>query len=216
MRASTFATTLRRFVTLTLAPTVLVLAMAGPTVARTSVDPNTLDPAPPDFFNAQCYAGAAGTICDLAFADPANPIVDEPSGIVCDGTEILFSQNRWVVGKRFYDADGNLVQRHFRETLLGTLANPETGSVISWSQHDTVLHNLSIPGDVDSGITKVTGLISRFVTSAGRTILVDSGTSLVDAATGELLKAGGNHPIDDYFSGRDTAALQPLCDALGA
>jgi hypothetical protein len=216
MRASTFATTVRRFVALTLAPTVLVLAMAGPTVARTSVDPNTLNPAPPDFFNAQCYAGAAGTICDLAFADPANPIVDEPSGIICGGTEILFSQNRFVVGKRFYDADGNLTRRHFREYMAGDLTDPETGNKVYWDQHDTVLHDLSIPGDLDSGTIRFTGLISRFVTSSGRTLLVDSGTTLVDSSTGEVVQAGRNHPLDDYFSGRDSGALQSICAALDA
>jgi len=196
------------------AASMIGLLVASPALARESVDPATLNPPPPDFFNAQCYAGAAGTVCDLAFADPANPIVDEPSGIICNGTEILFSQNRFVVGKRFYDANGNLVQRHFREYFEGTLTNPDTGAVIAWSQHDTVLHNLSSPGDVDSGTIRFTGLMSRFYTTSGRTVLVDAGTMLVDNSTGEVLQAGGNHPLDDYFSGRDPEALQRLCDAL--
>ena len=60
--------------------------------------------------------------CDLAFRDPA--LFDEPSAIIYDGIEILFSQTRSVVGKRFYDADGDLLKRHFREDLAGTYCRP--------------------------------------------------------------------------------------------
>ncbi len=108
-----------------LAALVGALALAGPAAARTPVDPGTLNPPPPDFFNAQCYKGAGGTVCTLHFSD--DPFADEPSGIVCDGTELVFSQERSVVGKRFYDANGALVQRHFGEWMSGTYSNPVTG-----------------------------------------------------------------------------------------
>jgi hypothetical protein len=62
--------------------------------SNASSDPSTLNPAPPDFFNAQCFKGGGGTICTLAFAD--EPFAGEPSGIVCDGTELLLSQERSV------------------------------------------------------------------------------------------------------------------------
>jgi len=65
------------------------------------------------------------TACSLAFSDP--DISDEPSGIVCDGTELLFTQSRSVVGTRLYDAAGNLLQRHLRESFDGTFTNPDTG-----------------------------------------------------------------------------------------
>ena len=188
------------------------LLVASPVAARTPVDPNTLNPAPPDFFNATCYEGAAGTICDLAFVDPDSPWVDEPSGILCGSTELLFSQTRSVAGKRFYDADGNLVQRHFREELIGELTNPDTGRSVLWIQHDTVLHNLSIPGDVDSGITRITGLTSRFYLPGGGTVLMDAGTSTQIVDT--LLFEAGPHPFNDYFVDGDTAAFEPVCDAL--
>ena len=205
-------TTIRRAFALAALPALAAaILVAAPVAARTPVDPNTLNPAPPDFFNASCYLGAGGTICDLHFADPANPIVDEPSGIVCGTTEVLFSQNRWVVGKRFYDADGNLVQRHFREELVGTLTNPDTGTSVPWIQHDTVLHNLSVPGDQDSGITRITGLTSRFYLPGGGTVQIDAGTSTQDH--NGLLSESGQHPINDYFAG-DSGALQPVCDAL--
>jgi hypothetical protein len=211
--ASNHHTTLRRRLGLVLvAASVGVLAVAGPAVARTPVDPDTLNPAPPDFFNAECWEGAGGVVCTLHFSD--DPFVDEPSGIVCDGTELLFAQNRSVVGKRIYDADGNLVQRHFREYMDGTFTNPDTGRSLPWTQHDTIVHNLSVPGDVDSGTIRFTGLITRAWLPGGGSVLLDAGTILEDFATAELIHEGGPHPFRDYFVDGDTSALQPICDAL--
>lgn len=187
-------------------------ALVSPVAARGTVDPATLNPAPPDFFNAECFAGAGGTVCTLHFSE--DPIVDEPSGIVCDGTELLFSQERSVVGKRYYDAAGNLVQKHFRESLSGTFSNPDTGAYVLWIQHDTVVQNLSKPGNVESGTARSSGLFTRVWRPGGGTILLDVGTVLVDEATGEVLASGGRHPLGDYFERGDTTALQPICDAL--
>ncbi|HEY3335287.1 MAG TPA: hypothetical protein VGK16_08665 [Candidatus Limnocylindrales bacterium] len=192
---------------------IAAVAIAGPVAARETVDPNTLNPAPPDFFNAECYEGAGGTLCTLHFSD--DPIVDEPSGIVCGSTELLFSQERSVVGKRTYDGDGNLVQRHFRETLSGTFTNPHTGTSVPWFQHDTIVHDLSVPGDLDSGTIRTTGLLTRVWVPGGGSVLLDAGTILEDSATGDLIHEGGMHPFRDYFANGDADALQALCDALG-
>ena len=201
--------TLGRAVALVALPASLLVA--APAAARTPVDPNTLNPAPPDFFHAECWQGAGGTVCTLSFSD--DPIVDEPSGILCGSTELLLSQTRSVVGKRYYDADGNLVQRHFREELAGVLTNPDTRTSVPWIQHDTVIHNLSIPGDIDSGVTSFTGLYSRFYLPDGGTILMDAGTFSQDA--NGLVFEAGPHPLNDYFVDGDTAAFQPVCDAIG-
>ncbi len=207
--------TIRRVLALAAIPALLAsLAVAAPVSARTPVDPNTLNPAPPDFFNASCYEGARGVICDLAFADPVNPVVDEPSGVVCDGTELLISWNRWVVGKRFYDGDGNLLQRHFRESYEGEYSNPATGQRVLWTEHDTVMHNLAVPGDVDSGAIKYTGQWTKVTTLSGRTVLVDAGTFTQNPVTGEILSSGGHHPFNDYFIDGNPDALHALCDAL--
>jgi hypothetical protein len=189
-------------------------ALVAPAAARDTVDPATLNPPPPDNFNAQCFAGAGGTVCTLRFSE--DPIVDEPSGILCGGTELVVSQQRSVVGKRYYDAKGNLVQRHFRESLSGTFSDPDTGSSVLWIQHDTVVHNLSEPGNLDSGTTRSSGLFTRVWQPGGASVLLDVGTILVDEATGEVLASGGSHPFGDYFERGDTTALQPICDALAS
>jgi hypothetical protein len=201
----------RRFRRLILAVTgglVLTVALATAASARTPVDPSTLNPAPPDSFNAVCFSDGSHITCDLAFSDP--DVVDVPSGIVCDGTELLFSASRAVVGKRIYDADGNLLQRHFRESLDGTFRNPDTELVALWTQHDTVIHNLAVPGDVATGTEKDSGLITRVWLPDGGTIVIDAGLLVVDVATDELVKVSAHHPI---VLG-DPSAPASLCAAL--
>ena len=158
---------------------IAVLALAGPVAAKSPVDPNTLNPPPPDFFNATCEQTGGHILCNLAFSDP--DIVDEPSGIVCGSTELLFSQQRSVIGKRFYDADGNLTRRHFREFFDGTFNNPDTGRVATWTQHDTIIDDLTVPGDLSTGITHLSGLFTRVTGPDGGTVLSDAGMFLVDA-----------------------------------
>jgi len=207
--------TVRRFSGLILAVTgglVLTAALAAPASARTPVDPSTLNPAPPASFNAVCFSDGSHITCDLAFSDP--DIVDAPSGIVCDGTELLVSQSRAVVGKRTYDADGNLLQRHFRESLDGTFRNPDTGRVALWTQHDTTIDNLAVPGDLATGTEQVSGLDSRVWLPDGGTILTDAGRFIVDLATDEVVQISAHHPFDAYFRLGDPSALAPLCAAL--
>ena len=189
--------------------TALTLSLVAPVAAREPVDPNTLNPPPPAEFNTTCERLGDGIVCDLAFSDP--PLFDEPSGIICDGTEILFSQTRSVVGRRYYDADGNLLKRHFREDLAGTYSNPSTGQVIGWETHATNIHVLSIPGDITSGISSGAGA-GRWFELGGATVLVGAGR-LVFGPTG-ILESHGPHPFDDYFERGDLDALQPICDAL--
>jgi hypothetical protein len=203
--------TVRRFSRLVLAATgglVLTVALAVPASARTQVDPSTLNPPPPASFNPVCFRDGSHITCDLAFSDP--DVVDDPSGIVCDGTMLLASFSRSVVGKRTYDADGNLLQRHFRESLDGTFRNPDTGGVALWTQHDTVISNLAVPGDQATGTESSSGLITRVWLPGGGTILTDAGRLLADAATGELVKVSAHHPI---VLG-DPSALASLCAAL--
>ena len=116
------------------------------------------------------------------------------------------------MGKRFYDADGNLTKRHFREDLAGTMTNPSTGQTIGWETHATNIHVLSVPGDLASGISSGAGT-GRWFELGGATVLVDGGRLVFDAASG-ILESHGPHHFDDYFERGDTDALQPICDAL--
>jgi hypothetical protein len=203
--------TVRRFSRLILAVTgglVLTVALAAPASARTPVDPSTLNPAPEPRFNAVCFLDGSHITCDLAFSDP--DVVDAPSGLVCGGTELLVSASRSVVGKQFYDADGNLLQRHFRESIEGKFRNPDTGLVVLWTQDDTDIQNLAVLGDLATGTEQVGGPITRVWLPDGGTILTDAGHLVIDVATDEIVKASAHHPL--VFG--DPAALATLCAAL--
>lgn len=206
-------THIRRLTRLLVLACFSALAITSPVAARTLVDPNTLNPAPPDFLNATCYAQGRGITCNLAFSDP--PIVDEPSGIVCDGTELLYSQDRSVVGKRFYDANGDLVRRHFREDMRGTLGHPITGATLDFTQSNTILHDLSTPGIVASGVSRIIGLGFKVTETDGRAVLVDAGWVAIDESVGEIVDWAGPHRLDDYFVRGDAHALDAICDAIG-
>ena len=196
---------------LVVGPLVVALSLTSPAAAREPVDPSTLNPPVPAEFNPVCFQEGSHIMCEVAFSDP--DIVDEPTGIVCDGTELLASTSRSVVGKRFYDGDGNLLRRHFHESSEGTYTNPETGLVALWVQHNTVDHELAVPGDVGGGTTQGSGM-TRIWLPGGGTILTDTGVAVFDEATGEILHVSENRPFDDYFIRGDESALAPLCDAL--
>jgi hypothetical protein len=182
--------------------------------AGKSVDPATLNPPPPPGFNPSCEAIGSGTICHLAFSDP--PIIAEPTGIICgsgaSSFEVLLSQTRSVEGRRYYDRDGNLTQRHFREVFAGTFMNPLTNATVSFDQSDTVIHNLAVPGDGNTGTLTVTGSL-RLHRQDGGVVLIDAGRSVL-SPDGSILMEAGQHHFDDYFVFGDISALQPLCDAL--
>ncbi len=196
---------------LTLAVTLVALLAPAP-VSAGDVDPATLNPPPPDFFNAECERTGEHITCTLAFADPA--IIDEPSGIFCDGTELLVTQDRSVVGKRYYSAEGDLLRRHFREAFSGSFSNPDTGKSVTWVAHNTLSHKLGTPGDIGTGQTQVTGQQIRISRPGGGSVLIDAGRILIDESTFELIDWSGPKHFDDYFVRGDTEALAPLCDAL--
>jgi hypothetical protein len=191
---------------------VILLAIPSIVAARTPVDPATLTPPPPPEFNPVCAQVGNGIICELAFTDP--PIVDEPSGVVCGTTELLFSQTRSVVGKRFYDADGFLLRRQFHEDITGTWTNPDTGATANYAGGFMVLHDLAVPGDVTSGVTRSSGSVRIYVAGGGTILHQDAGHFVFDEATGTVLAQSGQHPFEDYFAHGDLSALDALCDAL--
>lgn len=190
---------------------VLAVAGGGAAWARESVDPATLNPPPAAAFNATCQTQGSQIVCNLAFSDP--PFSDEPSGIFCDGTELLVSQTRAVVGKRFYDAGGDLLRRHFREDFTGSLRNQLTGNSARWVAHNSLVHDLAVPGDIASGTMRVSGQQIRVFSDRG-SVLLDAGRVVVDESTGEILSYAGPKHFDDHFVRGDADALDAVCAAV--
>ena len=192
---------------------IIALALPAMAAAKEVVDPATLTPPPPPEFNPTCERVGNKIICEVVFTDP--PIVDEPSGVVCAGTELLFSQTRSVVGKRFYGADGLLLRRHFHDDVSGTWTNPVTGATATFSGGSMTLHDLAVPGDAGSGISRNSGSVRIYFPDGGTIIHQDAGNLVIDEGTGTLLSQSGQHPFVDFFENGDATALDEFCSALG-
>jgi hypothetical protein len=177
----------------------------------TTVDPSTLNPPPPPTFNPVCEKVGGGTICTVNFKET----FAGGSGVICSSGantyEVFQFQNRTVRGHRYYDRNGNLTRRHFKEVLNGTFTNPLNHQAVSFSGTDTHLHDLTIPGDITSGTENITGSF-RIYLAQGGTVLLEAGRTI--ETPDALLSEKGPHPLVDYFVFGDTAAVQPLCDAL--
>jgi hypothetical protein len=182
-------------------------------LAGQPVDPSTLNPPPPPQFNPVCEKVGAGTICTVKFSDP--PFAGG-SGLTCGSGSSSFEpfqfQTRSVEGRRYYDRNGNLTQRHFREVLAGTFTNPLTQTSVSFAGGDTHIHNLTVPGDISTGTETMTGLFRVYLQHGG-SVLIDAGRQ-VFAEDGTFISEAGQHPFNAYFLFGDTSAVQPLCDAL--
>jgi hypothetical protein len=207
---------LRRFTHLLVSGFIALFAIMAPqsALASQTVDPSTLNPPPPPRFNPVCAAVGFGTLCTIEFVETHGP---EVTDIICgsgpNSFAVVATETRTVTGRRYYDENGNLTQRHFREVFVGTFTNPLAGASLDFAQTDTVLHNLAVPGDVSSGTEAITGS-TRFSLPGGGVVLVDAGRTVLDASDGTLLFDAGQHHFDDYFGSGDTSALQPICDAL--
>ena len=191
---------------------VTLFAGGSQALASEPVDPSTLNPPPPPEFNPVCERVGNQTICEVQFSDP--PFAGG-SEVICGSGPNTFEpfqfQDRSVRGKRYYDQDGNLVRRHYREYFDGTLVNPINHNVVAYSGSDTVMNDLAVPGELP-GTEAITGSVRIFLGQGNGTMALDTGR-VVDSAQG-ILHESGQHPFFLYFVYGDTAAAQPLCDAL--
>jgi hypothetical protein len=200
------------FVYLLLISFVTVLILASQAFAREPVDPTTLNPPPPPNFNPVCESVGNGTICDIQFSEPFAAGSEVTCGSGSNTFEPFQSQTRSVRSKRYYDQNGNLVRTHYHEYIDGTLVNPITGKALTYSGTLNHLDEEAVPGDVSTVTQAITGSVRIFLGQGNATLAFDTGR-LVDSPQG-ILQESGQHPFLDYFVLGDTAALQPLCDAL--
>jgi hypothetical protein len=202
----------KHFVYLLLISFVAMLIWASPAFAREPVDPTTLNPPPPPNFNPVCESVGNGTICDIQFSDSFAAGSEVTCGSGSNTFEPFQSQTRSVRSKRYYDQNGNLVRTHYHEYIDGTLVNPITGKALTYSGTLNHLDEEAVPGDVSTVTQAITGSVRIFLGQGNGTLAFDTGR-LVDSPQG-ILQESGQHPFFDYFVLGDTAALQPLCDAL--
>jgi hypothetical protein len=206
----------RRFTHLLVASFIALAAVMTPQSVSASqiVDPSTLNPPIPPQFNPVCKAVGFGTLCTVDFVETHAP---EATDLICgsgaNSFAVVSSDTRTVTGRRYYDQNGNLTRRHFRQVLVGTFTNPLTGASLDYAESTTIIHDLSVPGDLSTGIETFTGSV-RLSLPQGGTVLIDAGRVVIDESDGTILFEAGQHHFDAYFAYGDTSALQPVCDAL--
>jgi hypothetical protein len=193
------------------ATVLLVWAIAAPGASAV-----TLNPPPPDF--ERCHASGQQTICEGNRVEPGHV---EGTGIICfEGTPGAFELTDVSDGvsqhaARWYDADGNLVRRQISDLWLGTAwVNPNTGEGVRYHQSQTVIDVLAVPGELGTATETTTGAVN-FLLPGGGAIVRNAGRT-VFSFDGTLEFTSGPQAINDYFLNGDTAALQPLCDALAS
>jgi len=207
---------LRQFNHLLVAGFIALFAVMTPrsVSAGQFVDPSTLNPPPPLQFNPECKAVGFGTLCTVNFVETHPP---EATDLICgsgpNSFAVVGSDTRNVTGRRYYDENGDLTQRHFRQVLVGTFTNPLTGVSLDYAESTTIIHDLSVPGDLSTGTEAFTGTV-RLSVPQGGTVLIDAGRVVIDESDGIILFEAGQHHFDAYFAYGDTSALQPICDAL--
>jgi hypothetical protein len=172
-------------------------SLAMPVAAREAVDPSTLNPPPPDSINAQCAWSGQQVICAYAYSFA---VIDAPTGIFCDGGEMIETSDRSVAGQRLYDADLNLTERRFREQIDGILFVAETGASVRWTGTDTGIQVLSVPGDRSTGVLTSSGANIHLYLNDGSSISL-AGRTTENLDSGDFRAVGSNTSFD-------------LCDAL--
>jgi hypothetical protein len=189
---------------------VLVFVPAG--VAGQPVT-QTLTPEPPSFYS--CKAVGVGVLCQGSRPLSYGPV---DIGISCGSGASAF--DIWDRGAyeqramRWYDANGNLVQRVVHENYnLGEFTNRLTGATVTYSQVDTITDVLAVPGDLSSATETEEGQ-NIYRGADGRIVFMNAGRT-VHGADGNLEFRSGPQNFLDYFVDGDTSVIAPLCAALG-
>jgi hypothetical protein len=154
------------------------LVLAAPAFAGAIVDPNTLQPVPP---NATCRDDGRQVICDTFVDELAvnEPIADFalPCGTIYETSHYHGAGTRWYV-------DGLVVQRHVAASLDGTWSLSPTGAgpTVKISGHSSSWTLWTTPGD-DATAVETSSSGSDFKVSAPGVgvILHDAGHTYPDS-----------------------------------
>ena len=173
-----------------------------------------LSPPPPPW--QTCKAVGDGTICEGTNVESYGPV---DSGIVCGSGASAFDifdtgTDDYSVWKKF-DTDGNLVRRVFHDHYtFGQFSNPLDGAVVPYTQTDTRIDVLAVPGDLNSATETTTWGSVFHLPGAGAPVLWNSGRTVQFPILGATEFSAGRLDFFQLANG-DTSVLGPLCAALG-
>jgi hypothetical protein len=192
--------------------TIGVLALT-PAATADSPAPQTLNPAPPDFYT--CTPLGAGTLCR---AERQEVKVSEPQPeLVCgSGAEAFVIHDNGRLDQRFtrwYDKDGNLTERTVHDYWSDTFwSNPLSGKTVPYHQGEVITTVLKVPGDFDSAVETMVGTNvmtdpvthKKVLRSVGRTVYGPDG----------LISESGQQPFIQAFEFGDLSVFDDVCAAL--
>jgi len=174
----------------------------------------TLNPPPPPW--QTCKAVGDGTICEGTNVESYGPV---DTGIVCGSGAVAFhvfdaGTDDYSVWKKF-DTDGNLVRRVFHDHYsFGEFSNPVAGAAVPYTQTDTRIDELAVPGDLGSATETTTWGSLFHLPGAGAPVFWNSGRTMQFPIDGATEFSAGRLGFWQLFVDGDTSVLDPLCAAL--
>jgi hypothetical protein len=203
----------RRFLILTSVCVVGALVLVASSLAGQPVT-QTLNPPPPPW--QTCKAIGNGTICQGTNVESYGPV---DTGLVCGSGASAFdifdaATDDYSVWKSF-DADGNLVRRVFHDHYtIGQFSNPLSGATVPYTQTDTRIDVLAVPGDLNSATETTTWGSLVHLPGAGAPVFWNSGRTVQFPIGGTTEFRAGRLGFWQLFVDGDTSVLTPLCAAL--
>jgi hypothetical protein len=173
-----------------------------------------LNPPPPPW--QTCKAVGDGTLCEGTNVESYGPI---DTGIVCGSGANAFDifdtgTDDYSVWKKF-DTDGNLARRVFHDHYtFAQFSNPLNGAVVPYTQTDTRIDVLAVPGDLGSATETTTWGSVFHLPGAGAPVFWNSGRTVQFPIFGATEFSAGRLDFLQLAAG-DTSVLGPLCAALG-
>jgi len=167
--------------------TVSAGSLVAPVAAREAVDPSLVNPPLPWYVHAVCGWSGSQVVCA---SDDRFEVIDEPTGVICNGDELLETSSRRVIAHRYYNADLNLVRRDIAERIDGILYDPVTGVSVHWTGYDQGFSTFSVPGDLSTGTRIGVGAGLHVYLNSGRSYSLAAGRWFEDVDTGEFRFTG--------------------------
>jgi hypothetical protein len=184
-------------------PVIVSVVLAAPVFAGTPVDPDSLQPVPP---NATCRDDGRQIICDTFLEESAvNEAIEDfdlPCGTIYETSNYRGDGTRWYV-------DRLAVRRHVEASLDGAWSLSPTGAgpTVRISGHWSTQTVWTTPGD-DSTLVETKNSGNGFKVSAPGfgVILHDAGLTYAD---GTHHGVSGHIPFTDDVAATLCAALKP-------
>ena len=98
---------------------------------------------------------------------------------------------------------------------FGQWSNPLTGAVVPYTQHNTSIFVVAVPGDFTTAIQTMRGE-NIYRPQAGAPVLLAVGRLVFNFDQSELISAHGPNAFVAAFFEGDPHALDRICGALGA